>query len=91
MPSLFKRERSDDSYIDPKEKSASRTNPNPRPPYQAKVKELAANEHQTSASGVDDYILESIKKCLDRPNHPITPELEAKAALFLSSRLMSQA
>lgn len=64
----------------------------PPPPRQtAKVKELA--EEKTSdhvATEVEANILARIRKCLDRANHPNTPEMEAKAALHMSSRLMAQ-
>jgi len=63
----------------------------PLPRQTAKVKDLA--EQQAGAAGetnIDAPILERIKKCLDRANHPNTPEMEAKAALRMSSRLMAQ-
>jgi hypothetical protein len=61
----------------------------------AKVKMLAtAVVHTGSAtsekSGVDEKILERIKKCFDRGNHTNTPEGEAKAALRMGAKLMSQ-
>lgn len=61
----------------------------------AKVKMLAtAVIHSDSAtsekSGVDEKILERIKKCFDRGNHTNTPEAEAKAALRMGAKLMSQ-
>lgn len=74
-------------------KAARRTKTNPPAPaprQKATVKQLATDELQTSVSDVDDHIVKRIQKCLERANHPNTPELEAKAALFLSSRLMSQ-
>jgi hypothetical protein len=63
----------------------------PPPRQTAKVKELA--EEKTSdhvATEVEANILTRIRKCLDRANHPNTPEMEAKAALHMSSRLMAQ-
>jgi hypothetical protein len=64
----------------------------PPPPRQtAKVKELAeekTSDHVTTE--VEANILARIRKCLDRANHPNTPEMEAKAAFHMSSRLMAQ-
>ena len=64
----------------------------PPPPRQtAKVKQLA--EEKTTdhvRTDVESHILARIRKCLDRANHPTTPEMEAKAALHMSSRLMAQ-
>jgi Protein of unknown function (DUF2786) len=64
----------------------------PPPPRQtAKVKDLAeekTSDHVTTE--VEANILARIRKCLDRANHPNTPEMEAKAALHMSSRLMAQ-
>lgn len=39
---------------------------------------------------IDDGIIQRIKKCLDRANHPNTAEAEAKAAFHLASRFMGQ-
>jgi hypothetical protein len=63
------------------------------PPLQtARVQQLAdegrANDDRNF--DVEPRILERIKKCLSRANHPNTPELEAKAALHMSKRLMAQ-
>lgn len=44
----------------------------------------------SSTAGIDDTILQRIKKCLQRANHKNTPEPEAKAAFYLASRLMGQ-
>src|SRR4051812_32859968 len=63
----------------------------PPPRQTAKVKELAEEktfDHVTTE--VEANILARIRKCLDRANHPNTPEMEAKAALHMSSRLMAQ-
>lgn len=43
-----------------------------------------------AACNVDDHIIERIRKCWERWNHPTAAESEAKTALFLASRLMSQ-
>lgn len=64
-----------------------------RPPRQkATVKQLAQTERPRATSGLqqEEQILIKIKKCIERANHPSTTESEAKAALFLSSKLMSQ-
>jgi Protein of unknown function (DUF2786) len=64
----------------------------PPPPRQkATVKQLA--EEKTSGpvnTDMEAQILARIRKCLDRANHPNTPEMEVKAALYMSSRLMAQ-
>jgi hypothetical protein len=63
----------------------------PPPPRQtAKVKELAEEKTSDHVTEVEANILARIRKCLDRANHPNTPEMEAKAALHMSSRLMAQ-
>lgn len=67
----------------------------PSPPlYKASVSELAetgvAARSSSSTADIDNAIISRIKKCLDRANHPNTPEAEAKAALHLGSRLMGQ-
>lgn len=64
----------------------------PPPPRQrAKVNSLAELPTEAAANTcVDAHILERIRKCLDRANHPNTPEMEATAALRMSSRLMTQ-
>lgn len=62
------------------------------PRQKASVKSLA-EERPTLAPGgdsIDDRILDRIKKCLERANHENTTESEAKAALFLSQKLMAQ-
>ena len=41
-------------------------------------------------ASVDHSILERIKKCLSRANHPNTAELEAKTAWYMASRLMAE-
>lgn len=57
----------------------------------AKVKRLAeVTDQGTTTSTFEREVIARIKKCLDRANHPTTPESEAKAALRMSSRLMEQ-
>lgn len=62
------------------------------PRQKASVKSLAEERPSLAAGGdsIDDRILERIKKCLERANHENTTESEAKAALFLSQKLMAQ-
>jgi hypothetical protein len=58
--------------------------------YKASVKELAETgtiRVSSSTADIDNAIIQRIKKCLERANHPNTPEAEAKAALHLASRL----
>lgn len=65
----------------------------PDAPYKATVKVLAEAEdakHDSRAANVDEVIIERIKKCLARANHPGSPQAEAKAAVYLASRLMKQ-
>lgn len=65
----------------------------PQPLYKAVVKDLAESgtiRVSSSTADIDNTILERIKKCLDRANHPGTPEAEAKVALHRASRLMGQ-
>lgn len=61
--------------------------------YKASVKKLADTgtaKTAASATGIDNALLQRIKKCLQRANHENTPESEAKAAFYLASRLMGQ-
>ncbi|KAJ5703642.1 hypothetical protein N7493_011567 [Penicillium malachiteum] len=72
----------------------SRTQPkkkkNARKPLQrAKVIQLATDT-QKSEKSVDQAILDRIQKCLARAYHANSSEGEAKSALFLSQKLMSQ-
>ena len=65
----------------------------PAPLYKASIKSLADTgtiKVTSSTADLDNGIIQRIKKCLDRANHPTTPEAEAKAALHLASRLMGQ-
>ncbi|KAJ5745971.1 hypothetical protein N7520_011153 [Penicillium odoratum] len=66
---------------------AKRRKPNRKPLQNATVVRTAKKK---SASTVDKKILERIQKCLDRAEHPNTAEAEAKAALFVSQKLMNQ-
>lgn len=85
---------SDDSIqVSSVNKRRSRKREDPLPQYKATVQTLAesaAAMENSSIADVDPTILSKIKKCLDRANHPTTPEAEAKAALFIASRLMGQ-
>ncbi|KAK7927422.1 ankyrin repeat protein [Apiospora marii] len=77
----------------PKRSKGSRAQPKTLSPvvYKAAIKELAgAKSSRTgpSMTDCDDAMMLRIKKCLDRGNHPNTPEAEAKAALRMASRLM---
>ncbi|KAF2248349.1 hypothetical protein BU26DRAFT_520046 [Trematosphaeria pertusa] len=61
--------------------------------YKASIKTIADTATirvSSSTAGIDDAILQRIKKCLQRANHKNTPEPEAKAAFYLASRLMGQ-
>jgi hypothetical protein len=51
---------------------------------------VAQDVRTTSDSEIDDRIRARIQKCLDRGNHPNTTESEAKAAIYLSIKLMRQ-
>ncbi|KAE8553635.1 hypothetical protein EYB25_005017 [Talaromyces marneffei] len=64
----------------------------PPPLYKATVKQLAETETTRvgPSADIDDSIIQRITKCLQRANHPTTPEAEAKVALHLASRLMGQ-
>ena len=76
----------------PRQPRKPRITKQPPPPRQtAKVKDLVELKIAAAAnSNVDAHILERIRKCLDRANHPNTPEMEATAALRMSSRLMAK-
>jgi hypothetical protein len=53
----------------------------PLPRQTAKVKDLAELQMTAATNpNVDAHILERIRKCLDRANHPNPPEMEATAA-----------
>lgn len=60
--------------------------------YKATVKVLAKSGIKVTGStaDIDNDVMLRIKKCLDRANHPNTPETEAKRALHFASRLMAQ-
>ena len=65
----------------------------PLPLYKAHVKTLAetCSIRVTGAtSDVDDAIIQRIKKCHDLEQHPSTSKAEAKAALFMATRLQAQ-
>lgn len=85
-----------DSECEParrKRKRKARPRKIPPPLYKASVKELAETgtiKVTGSTADIDNAIIVRIRKCLERANHPSTPEAEAKAALHLASRLMGQ-
>ncbi|KFZ16717.1 hypothetical protein V501_02089 [Pseudogymnoascus sp. VKM F-4519 (FW-2642)] len=61
--------------------------------YKASIKKLAENSISSvnsSTAKADSAMLKRIKSCLDRANHPGTPESEAKTALCMASRLMAR-
>lgn len=62
------------------------------PLYKATITQLAEKDSFRVGPSVDidDAIVQRITKCLQRANHPTTPEAEAKVALHLASRLMGQ-
>lgn len=64
----------------------------PSPLYKATVTQLAEKESVRvgPSANIDNAIVQQITKCLQRANHPTTPEAEAKVALHLASRLMGQ-
>ena len=69
----------------------SRRKLGPAPAQEAKVKELAKLEYsELNESSIEKRILDRIKKCLTKANHPNTGEREAQAAWRLSTRLMQQ-
>ncbi|KAJ5185259.1 hypothetical protein N7472_010099 [Penicillium cf. griseofulvum] len=61
-----------------------------KPTQKATVVESARENRSQPASTVDKKILDRIQKCLNRAYHVNTTETEAKAALFISQKLMSQ-
>ena len=69
---------------------ASARSSNRRPSQKATVIKTADSGQAQRSSRVDDKILERIQKCLSRAHHPKSSELEAKAALFISQKLMNQ-
>ncbi|KFY09371.1 hypothetical protein V491_08225 [Pseudogymnoascus sp. VKM F-3775] len=80
----------------PPRKRAARQRAPPKltpPLYKASIKKLAENNISSvnsSTAEVDSAILKRIKSCLDRANHPGTPESEAKTALCMASRFMAR-
>ncbi|KAJ5636076.1 uncharacterized protein N7484_009389 [Penicillium longicatenatum] len=69
---------------------AKRRKPNREPIQKATIVRSATDEESKTTTGtVDKKILDRIQKCLDRASHPNTTEAEAKAALFVSQKLMS--
>ncbi|KAJ5902535.1 hypothetical protein N7495_003063 [Penicillium taxi] len=61
-----------------------------KPTQKATVIESAHKKKSQDAPAVDQAILDRIKKCLDRAYHPNASEAEARAAIFLSQKLMNQ-
>lgn len=61
-----------------------------KPVQKATVIETVHKILSQAASPVDQRILDRIQKCLNRAYHANTSEAEAKAALFVSQKLMSQ-
>lgn len=61
-----------------------------RPVQRAAVIETAHDNPSQSTSTVEKGILDRIQKCLTRAYHPSTSMSEAKAALFVSQKLISQ-
>lgn len=60
--------------------------------YKATVKQLAETKtiRVSSYAGIEDAVIQRIKKCLQCANHPTTPEAEDEAALHLALRLLGQ-
>lgn len=73
-----------------KSSQAGRKRSDRKPIQKAAVIETADKSQAPGTSTVDKKILQRIQKCLDRAHHANSSELEAKAALFVSQRLMSQ-
>src|SRR4051812_39887778 len=87
------------SNTDPKPSKRKARERRPKPPAQPKQKatviELAAEvdpaDHPfTTNPPAEARILARIRKCFATANHAGTPETEAKAALRMGSKLMSQ-
>lgn len=75
----------------PTESSRAERKGSSRKPTQKATIVKSARENQSNpTSTVDKKILDRIQKCLNRAYHVNTTETEAKAALFLSQKLMSQ-
>ncbi|KAJ5655021.1 hypothetical protein N7490_002024 [Penicillium lividum] len=74
----------------PNPSQASARSSNRRPSQKATVIKTADSGQAQRSSGVDDKILERIQKCLSRAHHQKSSELEAKAAFFISQKLMNQ-
>ncbi|EAS31598.3 uncharacterized protein CIMG_07077 [Coccidioides immitis RS] len=70
--------------------TAKRSRKRRTPLQKAEVKELADQRCSAPKLDVDDRVVERLRKCIQKANHPNTSEAEAKAALFLSSKLMTQ-
>lgn len=61
-----------------------------KPLQKANVIKKACELPERRAPTVDKNVLDKIQKCLSRAYHANTTEAEAKAALFVSQKLMSQ-
>ncbi|KAJ5642315.1 hypothetical protein N7490_006315 [Penicillium lividum] len=61
-----------------------------KPVQKATVIKTAREVQSQTTSTVEKRILDRIQKCLNRAYHANTSEAEAKAALFVSQKLMSQ-
>lgn len=88
--------RHDSSDFDPATSARKKRAPKVvQPTQKAEVTMLAAdpmteNQNSTTKPAVEERILERIRKCLTKANHPGTPEAEVKAAFRMGSILMSQ-
>lgn len=84
----------DSDYSDSKPPARKKRVPNVvQPEQKAELITLVADPmmtEQTSKPAVEERILERIRKCLTKANHPGTPEAEAKAAFRMGSKLMAQ-
>lgn len=69
---------------------ANRSRSSRKPIQKATVIESACKPQTQFTSTADKMVLDRIQKCLDRAYHANTSEAEAKAALFVSQKLMSQ-
>ena len=92
MASRRRASKNDDEYQDESPSKRQKKVVKGAPPlYKATVIETADNGSvrvSSSTADLDEGLLARMRKCLERANHPGTPEAETKAALHIASKLM---
>lgn len=83
-------EDSEDEWKPPPNKRGRHANKPPPPLFKATANRATGTSDIPGALEIDDSVLSKIKKCFQRAEHDGASEAEAKAAVFLARKLMSQ-